>query len=69
MKGKEVPPCKWLSDDFMEICCNGDCPACTDFCPTTNFLACAAMKSGKNRNNKCPRIAPGASFFLPFSCS
>lgn len=37
MKGKEVPPCKWLSDDFMEICCNGDCPACTDFCPTTNF--------------------------------
>lgn len=27
--------CKWLSDDFNEICTNGDCPYCADFCPVT----------------------------------
>lgn len=27
--------CKWLSDDFDEICTNGDCPYCADFCPVT----------------------------------
>lgn len=28
--------CKWLSDDFDEICTNGDCPYCADFCPVTD---------------------------------
>ena len=27
--------CKWLSDDFSEICVNGDCPYCAGFCPMT----------------------------------
>lgn len=35
--GKKAPPCKWLSDDFNEICCNGDCPACADFCPAVDL--------------------------------
>lgn len=30
-------PCKWLSDDFNDICSNRDCPACADFCPTVNL--------------------------------
>jgi len=26
--------CRWLSDDeFHEVCVNGDCPVCADFCP------------------------------------
>lgn len=25
--------CKWLSDDFYEICTNDKCPLCGDFCP------------------------------------
>lgn len=29
--------CKWLSDDFNEICVNGDCPYRADFCPVTEF--------------------------------
>lgn len=29
--------CKWLSDDDQEICCNGDCPVCADFCPLTAY--------------------------------
>ena len=29
--------CKWLSDDFSEICVNGDCPACADFCPCVRY--------------------------------
>ena len=32
-----VSVCKWLSDSFSEICCNGDCPACADFCPCVNY--------------------------------
>lgn len=29
--------CKWLSDDFTAVCTNADCPACADFCPTTQY--------------------------------
>ena len=29
--------CKWMSDDDQEICCNGDCLTCADFCPTVNY--------------------------------
>lgn len=29
--------CKWLSDDFSEICVNADCPICADFCPLTYY--------------------------------
>lgn len=29
--------CKYLSDDFNEICCNDSCPARADFCPTVNY--------------------------------
>ena len=29
--------CKWLSDDFSEICVNGDCPYRAGFCPLTEY--------------------------------
>ena len=28
--------CKWISDDFNEICANAECPACADFCQVAN---------------------------------
>lgn len=29
--------CKWQSDDFSEVCVNGECPACADFCPCVRY--------------------------------
>ena len=29
--------CKWLSDSFNQMCVNGDCPYCADYCPVTEF--------------------------------
>ena len=29
--------CKWLSDDFNEVCVNRDSPVCADFCPCCNY--------------------------------
>ena len=29
--------CKYLSDDFNEICVNAESPACADFCPCVNY--------------------------------
>ena len=29
--------CKYLSDDFSEVCVNGECEACADFCPCVNY--------------------------------
>lgn len=29
--------CKWLSGDFSEVCANGDCPVCADFCPCVRY--------------------------------
>jgi len=33
----EQMKCKWLSDDFSEICTNADCDYCADFCPCTEY--------------------------------
>lgn len=32
-----MTPCKWMSDDGQEICCNGRCLVCADFCPLANY--------------------------------
>lgn len=29
--------CKYLSDDFNEICVNAESPCCADFCPCVNY--------------------------------
>ena len=29
--------CKYLSDDFNEICVNAESPVCADFCPTARY--------------------------------
>lgn len=29
--------CRWLSDDFSEVCVNGECPARGDFCPCVRY--------------------------------
>ena len=34
---KKDRQCRYLSDDFDEICVNGDCPACGDFCPCVHY--------------------------------
>lgn len=45
--------CKYLSDDFSEICTNADCPACGDFCPSLIYQECCkfAEFEGKKRTN------------------
>ena len=32
-----MKPCKYMSDDGQEICCNADCAAVADFCPLANY--------------------------------
>ena len=29
--------CKWCSNDDWEMCTNGDCEACADFCPCVHY--------------------------------
>ena len=29
--------CKWLSDDFNEVCTNADCDCVADFCPCVAY--------------------------------
>ena len=45
--------CKWLSDDFSEVCASGDCPVCADFCPVTQHseICKFAEFEGKKRTN------------------
>ena len=47
------PKCKWLSDDFSQVCVNGNCPVCADFCPVTNFpeICKFAEFEGQKRTN------------------
>lgn len=33
----EQVKCKWLSDDFSEICTNADCDYRADYCPCTKY--------------------------------
>ena len=33
----EQMKCKWLSDDFFEICTNADCDYRADYCPCTKY--------------------------------
>lgn len=45
--------CKYLSDNFREICVNDDCPVCADFCPVANYpeICKFAEIEGKKRTN------------------
>ena len=44
-----MPNCKWLSDDFSEVCTNADCPVCAYFCPVTNYPEiCKYMEREEN---------------------
>lgn len=29
--------CRWLSDDYDEVCVNVECPVCGEFCPVVDF--------------------------------
>ena len=46
-----VLKCKWMRDDFSEICTNADCPVCGDFCPSLIYQECCkfAEFEGKKR--------------------
>lgn len=37
---KTKPVCKWLSDDYDEICVNVDSPYVADFCPCVDLPRC-----------------------------
>lgn len=28
--------CKWMHDEWSQICCNDKCPMCADFCPVAD---------------------------------
>ena len=43
--------CKWISDDFNEICCNDACPACADFCPAANYPGLCKYEEPKEETN------------------
>lgn len=43
--------CKWLSDDWDERCTNGDCPACTDWCPAVNYPGLCKFEEPKEGKN------------------
>ena len=43
-----VMDCKWLSDKFTEICTNGDCPACGDFCPCSHYPEICRYSGAEN---------------------
>ena len=34
---KAMTTCKYLSDEYNEVCVNADSPACADFCPCANY--------------------------------
>ena len=41
--------CKWLSDDFDEICVNVDSPYVADFCPSTAHPQCCVHFEPKKK--------------------
>ena len=52
MKSKEKPVCKWLSDDYDEICVNADSPYVADFCPCVDLPRCCVYFEEKEENEK-----------------
>lgn len=44
--------CKYLSDEFQEICTNIDCPYCTDFCPVTQDDSICKYRGDSEGNDK-----------------
>lgn len=49
--------CKWLSDDFSEICTNVDCDYLADFCPCTEFPnVCRHSEMVEDDDGKAQRL-------------
>lgn len=44
--------CKWLSDDFSEICCNAVCPLCADFCKVAGVPEICRYEELENEEDK-----------------
>ena len=55
--------CKWLSDDWDEICCNAACPACTDWCPAVNYPGLCKYEEPKESPNAPKRKHNGNIHF------
>ena len=52
MKNKKKPVCKWLSDDYDEICVNADSPYVADFCPCVDLPRCCVhFEQQEEKNN------------------
>jgi hypothetical protein len=47
--------CKYLSDDDQEICCNGDCPVCADFCPVVNYPTICVHYEERGENDEAEK--------------
>lgn len=43
--------CKWLSDNYSEICTNADCPVCGDFCPLANYPSICTHFAERSEEN------------------
>lgn len=42
--------CKWLSDEFSEICTNSDCQYCADFCPEAEYTELCKFSEAEGDN-------------------
>ena len=50
--------CRWLSDDFSEVCVNGDCPCCAEWCPVTEHPEiCRWAEDGGTTSSDPPSAA------------
>ena len=50
--------CRWLSDDFSEVCVNGECPARGDFCPCVHYPEiCRWAEEGETTSSEPPQAA------------
>lgn len=43
--------CKYLSDDFSEVCVNAECPVCADFCPVIDTPGVCRFEEREAPNN------------------
>lgn len=55
--------CKWISDDFNEICTNADCPACCNWCPTVNYPGLCKYEEPMEATNGAKRKHNGNIHF------
>lgn len=52
--------CKWISDNYSEVCTNAECPVCGDFCPLANYPSiCTYFAEGGAEKRMAGQKKPG----------